>query len=244
MILIYRFISTLSLLTFSVYSTKFEYTALQNDIYESRRSPIISGRPLEPGQAKIVLGFLANARVPHAYLVFEFMKPNGEIVLRGLHFGGGDYCLGYHQGQIDLCAGNSTEIRTEDAHQVLRKFHRALEQEYEDTPEGRVPVGQSQIVGGTYQKLCSFNATYAAMSGIWAELDAWRGPGTENAIRFSTFGDVFSKNSHNCCSFVTLCLQKAGIPIKYKGLWARSPSNLEFYVKEFLRENPTQGQLY
>ena len=199
-------------------SDKIYYSSM-DDIELSKTRPIISNvNPeiiLTEGKAVITLGF----KLPHAYLAFEFMSPNGEIGIQGIHYAGADSHCGY------LCV-KKPDVRVDRMREdILPRF---IESEETILEPGLDSVRVSRKVGPLYEKFRSFIVDREQVDALLKKV-----PSIRKKISFSVIGDVFLKNSHNCCSFAAMILKESGVNVKIPGLWLRSPENLKYYIAEY-----------
>ena len=203
--------------------TEIVYEAKEDDIMESRTRPLISGRKLENGQCAITLGFKES----HAYLVFE-NKEQDQISLNGVHF---------IQRRTSTSCSYAARVDLEPAPEVLKKFHRAQRVVNKRNPFSinADPMRTVDDVDPIYTKFSTFiidGEKIANLSGFLKSVIE------RPTLSFSRIGDVFSRTTHNCCSFIPLCLKQVGIDISIPGIWARSPENLKHYTKKYSDRNP------
>lgn len=230
-------IKKLSILLLCVFSwsmraskNSFVYDAFEEDVKACNSRCLISGVDLVSGQCAITVAFNVLADIQHAYLIFE-TNVGGKIVLSGLHFGGTDCYFDYYQAR---CPNHYSreDIMHEDPIEVLKKCCRAWEKEMAPTESGGLVAKEVRAVGPIYKRYATFIVASTSSGRVWEALPRWR-EGSEK-ITFSLWGDAFFSANQNCCSFVSLCLRTAGIPVSIPYWWPRSPENLKHYVKKYI----------
>ena len=200
------------------YNVSASYKHSEEDLELSKRTLLISGalpdNLFQEKKGVVTLCFKdQKSKYEHSALVFEMLIPekHDEISLRMIHFGGLDGC----------CGGGRTDVIIESEIDTLKKSYRALKVSAIDASE--------QFTNPSYERYASFVVNNESLINA---LDTVGKDQEKKIITYSDAGDYFSKDSHNCVSYVTKIMKNIGIDINF-GWSMRSPENLKKLVDSY-----------
>lgn len=198
------------------------YKHSEDDLILSKQSPVISGVPsqkiLQENKGVVTLCFKdQKSTFEHSALVFEMLLPENpeEISLRMVHFGGIDGC----------CGGGRTDVIIDEEIDTLKKAYRSIK----ITRTRSTTQVTQEFSSPSYERYASFIVNNESLLNA---LDTAQKDKENKTVTYSDAGDFFSKDSHNCVSYVTKIMNNIGINIKF-GWSMRTPENLRVLVDKY-----------